>query len=64
VAKTPVGMIAGLKTVNVSLENYVTEKALDALFVKVAEEEKAIRVDPVARVSALLKRVFGQLDKK
>jgi len=64
VAKTQVGMIAGLKTVNVSLENYVTEKALDALFVKVAAEEKAIRIDPMARVSALLKRVFGQLDKK
>lgn len=64
IVKTPVGIIAGLKTVNVSLENYVTEKALDALFLKVAEEEKAIRVDPVARVSALLKRVFGQLDKK
>lgn len=64
VAKTPVGIIAGLKTVNVNLENYVTEKALDALFLKVAEEEKAIRVDPVARVSAILKRVFGQLDKK
>lgn len=64
VAKTPVGMIAGLKPVNVSIENYVTEKALDALFLKVAEEEKSIRANPVARVNALLKRVFGQLDKK
>lgn len=64
VAKTPVGTIAGLKTVNVNLENYVTEKALDALFVKVAAEEKAIRTDPMARVNMILKRVFGQLDKK
>lgn len=64
VANTPVGLIAGLKPVNVNLEQYVTEKALDALFVKVAEEEKAIRTDPVARINDILKRVFGQLDKK
>ena len=48
----------------VDLEQYVTEKALDALFVKVAQEEKAIRTDPMARVNDLLKGVFGQLDKK
>jgi len=64
IAKSPVGSVAGLKQVNVSLENYVTEKALDALFLKVAEEEKNIRTNPTARVSSLLKRVFGQLDKK
>ncbi len=64
VAKTPIGMIAGLKTVNVSLEDYVTQKALDALFIKVAAEEKSIRKDPIARVNDILKRVFGQLDKK
>jgi hypothetical protein len=64
VAGTMVGSIAGLKTVNVSLEDYVTEKALDALFVKVAAEEKSIRNNPTARVNDLLKRVFGQLDKK
>ncbi|HEY6915598.1 MAG TPA: DUF4197 domain-containing protein, partial [Paludibacter sp.] len=50
-ASSTVGSIAGLKPVNVNLENYVTEKALDALFVKVAAEEKAIRTNPVARVS-------------
>lgn len=64
VASGTIGSIAGLKTVNVNLEEYVTEKALDALFVKVAAEEKAIRTDPVARVNDLLKKVFGQLDKK
>ncbi len=64
IAKSPVGAVAGLKQVNVSLENYVTEKALDALFLKVAEEEKNIRTNPTARASDLLKRVFGQLDKK
>lgn len=64
VANNPVGNIAGLQPVNVDLEQYVTGKALDALFIKVAEQEKAIRVNPVERVTTLLQRVFGQLDKK
>lgn len=64
VATSQMGKITGLKVVNVSLENYVTEKALDALFVKLAEEEEKIRTNPVARVNELLKKVFGQLDKK
>ena len=64
VANTMVAKIAGLKPVNISLEEYATQKALDALFLKVAAEEKAIRTDPVARVNEILKRVFGQLDKK
>ena len=64
VAATPVGAVAGLKPVKVNLEEYVTQKALDALFMKVADEEQKIRENPVARVSDILKRVFGQLDKK
>ena len=64
VAGSTAGMLLGLKKVNVSLQEYVTDKALDALFIKVAEEEKAIRTDPVARVNFLLKRVFGQLDNR
>lgn len=53
-----------MKKVNVNLEQFVTQKALDALFIKIAQEEKAIRTDPVARISELLRRVYGQLDKK
>ena len=64
VAKSMAGSIAGMKTVNVDLQNYVTEKALDALFTKVAAEELSIRTNPTARVNDLLKKVFGQLDKK
>lgn len=64
VAGTVVGSMAGLKAVNVNLEEYATEKALDALFLKVAAEESSIRTNPIARVNELLKRVFGQLDKK
>jgi hypothetical protein len=41
------------------LDEYVTQKALDALFLRIAAEEKAIRKDPAARVTALLKKVFG-----
>lgn len=62
-ANTQIGKISGLQPVNVDLENYVTERALDALFVKVAAEEKAIRTNPVARVNEILRKVFGQLDK-
>jgi len=41
------------------IENYVTRKALDGLFLTLAEEEKAIRQDPVGTGSALLKKIFG-----
>ncbi|MBX3102650.1 MAG: DUF4197 domain-containing protein [Bacteroidetes bacterium] len=42
------------------LSRYVTEKALDGLFLKVSDEERRIRRDPIARVTDLLRRVFGQ----
>lgn len=48
-----------VKKQNPDLSEYVTEKAIDGLFVKVADEEKEIREDPVARTSDLLKKVFG-----
>jgi hypothetical protein len=41
------------------LDAYVTGKALDGLFYMVAEEERKIRKDPAARVTKLLKEVFG-----
>ncbi len=61
-SKSVVGQMAGLKPVETQLEDYLTEKALDGLFLKIAEEEKQIRKDPAARVSALLKKVFSSLD--
>ena len=45
--------------VNPDLEKYVTDKALEGLFKLVAEEETKIRKDPAARVSEILRRVFG-----
>jgi len=44
---------------NLDLDDYVTAKALDGLFYMVAEEERKIRQDPAARVTKLLKDVFG-----
>lgn len=41
------------------LDDYVARKALDGLFTRVADEEKDIRENPLARTSDLLKRVFG-----
>lgn len=62
VAKSMVGQIAGFKPVEIELDEYLTHKALDGLFLKIADEEKKIRKDPLARASNLLKRVFGSLD--
>lgn len=42
------------------LNQYVTGKALDGLFLMVEEEEKKIRENPTARVTELLKEVFGK----
>ena len=62
VARTLAGQIAGLKPVETKLDEYLTAKALDGIFLKIEAEEKLIRKDPLARVSNLLKRVFGSLD--
>lgn len=43
------------------LDSYVTQKAMDGLFLMIAEEEKKLRSNPVAAGSALLKKVFGAL---
>jgi hypothetical protein len=41
------------------LDQYVTDKALNGLYLMLAEEEKKIRQDPAARVTNLLKKVFA-----
>lgn len=61
-SKSFIGQTAGLKPVNTQLEDYLTNKALEGLFLKIADKEKQIRKDPAARVSSLLKKVFGSLD--
>ncbi|MGE5582772.1 MAG: DUF4197 domain-containing protein, partial [Bacillota bacterium] len=51
-----------LKMEPVDIDEYVVAKALDGLFYLVGEEEKKIRKDPAARVTELLKKVFGSLN--
>ncbi len=46
-----------------SLDGYVTQKALDGLFLMVADEEKAIRQNPIGQSSAILQKVFGSIGK-
>jgi len=50
-----------LKQQDASIQSYVTEKALDGLYLMIGEEEKKIRANPVATGSAILKKVFGSL---
>lgn len=45
--------------VNPELDDYVTNKAIDGLFIQITKEELSIRKDPTARVTELLKKVFG-----
>ncbi|PTN06349.1 DUF4197 domain-containing protein [Mangrovibacterium marinum] len=48
-----------VKKMNPDLGAYVTEKAIDGLFVKIAEQEKAIRANPLEQGSSLLKKIFN-----
>ena len=45
---------------SLDLDDYVTKKALDGLFYMVGQEEQKIRTNPAARVTDLLKTVFGK----
>ncbi|MFD2936413.1 DUF4197 domain-containing protein [Spirosoma flavum] len=49
-----------VQKVNPNLTEYATGKAVDGLFVLVAQEEKKIRENPAARVTDLLKKVFSK----
>ena len=52
-----------VKEEDANLEDYVTRKALDGLFVVIADEEKKIRENPAASASSIVKKVFGALLK-
>ncbi len=57
-----VGFLAALTDDDaLDLDRYITNKALDGLFLKLAEEEQRIRENPWARSTDLLKKVFGSL---
>ena len=47
------------KTVNADLDAYITTKTIEGLFILIAQEEKNIRLNPQARLSDLLQKVFN-----
>jgi hypothetical protein len=53
-----------VQKVNPDLTDYVTQKALDGVFIKVSVEEQKIRTDINERTSDLLKKVFALQDNK
>jgi hypothetical protein len=52
-----------VKEQDTHLDHYVTGKALDGLYLMIAEEEKAIRANPVGAAGNLARKVFGALGK-
>src|SRR5712691_6655791 len=52
-----------VKDEDAQLEDYVTRKALDGLFIVVAEEEKKVRKDPAGTASAVIRKVFGAIGR-
>jgi hypothetical protein len=50
-----------VKQEDANIDNYVTRKALDGLFLVIAEQERAIRKDPVGAASGMAQKVFGYL---
>ena len=52
-----------VKDEDANLEDYITRKTLDGLFVGIADEEKKIRENPAAAASSIVKKVFGALLK-
>jgi len=56
---TTYNKLPGVKKQNPDLDKYVTNKAINGLMVLIADEEIKIRKDPMARVTDLLKKVFG-----
>ncbi len=54
-----VAPLIGKPKVNTNLGEYVTKRALDGLFLKVADEEKKIRANPMNYAADIIKKVFG-----
>jgi hypothetical protein len=63
-AATAYNKIPLVKPVNADLSEYVAQKAIEGMFVQVAQEELKIRENISARSSTLLQKVFGYADTK
>lgn len=64
VANSVAGRLAGFKPVTTDLDDFLTNKALDGVFLKIEGEELKIRKEVGARVTPLLRKVFGTLDQQ
>ncbi|MFZ2287708.1 MAG: DUF4197 domain-containing protein [Bacteroidales bacterium] len=64
VANSIAGRLAGFKPVNTDLDDFLTRKALDGVFLKLEGEELKIRKEVPARVTPILQKVFGTLDNR
>jgi hypothetical protein len=53
-----------VQQVNPNLDDHITKKAMDGLFMMVEKEEADIRVNPLQRGTELMKKVFAKQDKK
>lgn len=53
--------LTGAQQLNPDLDAYITQRAIEGLFVLVAQEEDQIRANPAARITDLLAKVFGSL---
>jgi hypothetical protein len=54
-----IATLTGASQVQPNLEEYITQRTLDGLFLLIAQEEREIRQDPAARVTDILKKVFA-----
>lgn len=52
-----------IKPVNTDLSDYATQKAIDGMFIQIAQEELKVRDNPVFRNTSVLQKVFGYADK-
>ncbi|TND08109.1 MAG: hypothetical protein FD123_2663 [Bacteroidetes bacterium] len=56
---TKYNMVPGVEKKNPDLDAYVTDRALNGLFLLIRDEEGNIRKNPAARATDILKKVFG-----
>ena len=56
--------IPGVQKLNPDLDDYATNKAIEGLFVLVAQEEANIRQNPAARTTDILRKVFDEKNQK
>ena len=61
-ANSVIGQLGGFEAVNTDLDDFLTNRALDGMFLKVQDEEKKIRTNVSARITPILEKVFGSLD--